>query len=605
MQSPADLYQQQIDSLTLFLQQLQKRKTLYGWLRFISMTGIIACSWVAIANSQLFWLPILLLLVFAFIKLLHKDISNNEAIENQRQLLQINHTELLVLQHHFTNLPNGSMYKPDQHAYANDLDILGHASLYQYINRTQTEQGSALLAQALLHPADVGTILQRQDAVKELSIDTPWRQQLQAYGLATPITIIAEEKIKNWLKEPLTFINSKFWTVLHLVLPAISFTILGLHLAGIISANRFYPLILLCLVVASYITKKVMPAYKQLEKIAPQLASLAHSVKWIEQTNFKSSLLQGLVEQYRQPSPSSQRIKKLQQILERLDIRLNPVVFIPLNTFLFWDLQQIMALEKWKRDNANHVEKWFSTLAQMELLSSLGTLYNNHPHWSFPVITTSPSVLKAEGMGHPLIPVERMKTNTIIITQGQQLCLITGSNMAGKSTFLRSTGVNIVLAMMGAPVNAQQFTLSPMQVLSSMRVTDNLEESTSTFYAELKKLKEVIDAVNNHQKVFLLLDEILRGTNSADRHTGSKALIKQLVNQNATGMLATHDIALAKLADAYPTHIHNYHFDVRVNGDELYFDYQLKEGVCTSMNASILMKKIGIELGEDQDRKQD
>jgi DNA mismatch repair ATPase MutS len=264
-----------------------------------------------------------------------------------------------------------------------------------------------------------------------------------------------------------------------------------------------------------------------------------------------------------------------------------------------------MALEKWKRNNANHVEKWFSTLAQMELLSSLGTLYNNHPHWSFPVITTSPSVLKAEGMGHPLIPAERMKTNTIIITQGQQLCLITGSNMAGKSTFLRSTGVNIVLAMMGAPVNAQQFTLSPMQVLSSMRVTDNLEESTSTFYAELKKLKEVINAVNNHQKVFLLLDEILRGTNSADRHTGSKALIKQLVQQNATGMLATHDIALAKLADAYPTHIRNYHFDVRVNGDELYFDYQLKEGVCTSMNASILMKKIGIELGEDQDRKQD
>jgi DNA mismatch repair ATPase MutS len=174
--------------------------------------------------------------------------------------------------------------------------------------------------------------------------------------------------------------------------------------------------------------------------------------------------------------------------------------------------------------------------------------------------------------------------------------LITGSNMAGKSTFLRSTGVNIVLAMMGAPVCATKLSLAPMQVLSSMRVSDNLEESTSTFYAELKKLKEVIDAVYNNEKVFLLLDEILRGTNSADRHTGSKALIKQLVQHNAAGMIATHDLELAKLADEFPGKIHNYHFDVQVADDELYFDYKLKRGVCQSMNASILMKKIGIDI---------
>ena len=168
--------------------------------------------------------------------------------------------------------------------------------------------------------------------------------------------------------------------------------------------------------------------------------------------------------------------------------------------------------------------------------------------------------------------------------------------MAGKSTFLRATGVNIVLAMMGAPVCAKSIVLSPMRVISSMRVNDNLEESTSTFYAELKKLKLIIEAVNRNEKVFLLLDEILRGTNSLDRHTGSTALIRQLIRHNAVGMLATHDLQLAELANEYPDNIHNYHFDVQVSGEELFFDYKLKEGVCKSLNASILMKKIGIEV---------
>jgi len=205
-------------------------------------------------------------------------------------------------------------------------------------------------------------------------------------------------------------------------------------------------------------------------------------------------------------------------------------------------------------------------------------------------------LLNAKGLGHPIIPEEKLVRNSFSTEGVNQMNLITGSNMAGKSTFLRSVGVNIVLAMTGSCVFAKSLTLSPMKVLSSMRVSDNLEESTSTFYAELKKLKEVIDAVYNNEKVFLLLDEILRGTNSADRHTGSKALIKQLIHHSAAGLIATHDLELAKLADEFPGRIHNYHFDVQVANDELYFDYQLKRGICRSMNASLLMKKIGIEL---------
>jgi len=202
----------------------------------------------------------------------------------------------------------------------------------------------------------------------------------------------------------------------------------------------------------------------------------------------------------------------------------------------------------------------------------------------------------AKEMGHPLIPVEKRVNNSFTVKENQQLSLITGSNMAGKSTFLRSAGINVVLAMMGSPVCAAELIVSNMRVISSMRVSDNLEENTSTFYAELKKLKQIIDAVKKHEKVFLLLDEILRGTNSADRHTGSKAFIKQLVKEKAFALVATHDLELTKLAEEFPADIHNYHFDVQVKGDELYFDYVLKEGICQSMNASLLMKKIGIEL---------
>ncbi|MEN9549274.1 MAG: hypothetical protein RIR12_1865 [Bacteroidota bacterium] len=596
MHNPAIFYKAQIDKLSTSLQQLYKRKTTIGWLRLMSMMGILAPTAIAIIDSEALWLPVTGSFIYCFIRLLYMDVNNNDGIRNHQHLLQINNTELLVLQHQFTQLPSGANHQPAQHAYANDLDMLGHSSLYQYINRTQTEQGAALLIQALLKPSDMGIILQRQEAVKELSIASTWRHQLQAYGITTPITLAAEEKIKHWLQSPLAFINTKYWAILRLLLPAIPFSLLGLHLGGLINANGFYSLIIVCLIGASLISKKVMPAYRQLEKIAPQLAALAKIVRWIEQTNFKADLLQKLSQQYLQPKAASHRIKLLQRILERLDIRLNPVVFIPLNTFLFWDLQQVLALEKWKKENLHQVEKWFKTLAEIELLTSLATFKFNNPHVSFPTFTNEPGVLIAKQLGHPLIPPHKMVRNSITIQQGQQLCLITGSNMAGKSTFLRSTGINIVLAMMGAPVDAAAFTLSPMQVLSSMRVTDNLEESTSTFYAELKKLKEVVDAVNKHQNVFLLLDEILRGTNSADRHTGSKALIHQLVKHKATGMLATHDIGLAQLGNEYPTHLHNYHFDVQIKADELYFDYQLKEGVCTSMNASLLMKKIGIEL---------
>lgn len=597
MSNPLEAYRHQLAALDIKLALLQKRKSVFGWLRFVTLIAAFIALWKLWPLGLIVALPVFSILTGLFLFILSKDLNNNLTIENSVRLRKINETEIEILNHHFTHLPDGSNYKPETHEYANDLDIFGRASLYQYINRTNSEQGNKMFADWLLHQALPGMILQRQETVKELTPETGWRQQLQSCGIATKITIATQQRIEKWLEQPVSFSGKLLWNILKYLLPAISFSFLTLHLINILDASIFYPLMLLMLAVSFAISKLIISDYLQLNRIAPELESLSESISLIEKKEFKTDLIKKLQAKYKTGLvTSSESIKKLKKVLDLLDIRLNPLVYIPLNTFLFWDLQQIFTLEKWKIANKHNIRDWFGTLAEIECLSSIANLAFNHPENSFPRISNKEGVFIADSMGHPLIAKEKMVCNSFSTEGVNQMNLITGSNMAGKSTFLRSIGINIVLAMMGSTVFARSLALSPMKVLSSMRVSDNLEESTSTFYAELKKLKEVINSVYNNEKVFLLLDEILRGTNSADRHAGSKALIKQLIHHKAVGLIATHDLELAKLADEFPDKIHNYHFDVQVANDELYFDYKLKRGICQSMNASLLMKKIGIEL---------
>jgi hypothetical protein len=594
---PEEFYSNRIIELEAIKANQNSLKSRLAWFRFFSVIAAFIAAWLLWPTGESFAILAFFILSGLFIYFLKQDISNNAAIENTNRLITINKSELQILEHQFFHLSDGNKYQSPAHSYTTDLDIFGRSSLYQYINRTTSEQGNDTLAKWLILPASVSVILQKQEAVKELSEKTHWRHQLQAIGVADGITASTEEKIQEWLMEKTKFIHQLSWKVLRLVLPAISLTVLALYIVGFIGSNKFFPATILLMIFAFTISKKVIPAHLKLSKISPQLETLSNSIAWIEKTTFTSLYLQQIKNVFsHHPFKASLQIKGLTRILERLDLRLNFVVFIPLNTFLFWDLQQVFALEKWKENNKQNIDNWFNGLAEMEAVSSIATLYFNQPAWVFPVISNDDAVFESENLGHPLIPATKRVNNSFSTKGVNQLNLVTGSNMAGKSTFLRSIGINMVLAMTGAPVCAGKLTLSPMKVMSSMRISDNLEESTSTFYAELKKLKEIIEAVNRDEKVFLLLDEILRGTNSVDRHSGSSALIKQLIHRKAAGVLATHDLELAKLSDEYPGNIENYHFDVQVANDELFFDYKLKRGICKSMNASILMKKIGIEL---------
>ncbi|MGC4039097.1 MAG: hypothetical protein QM764_24270 [Chitinophagaceae bacterium] len=595
--NPVSVYQARINELEILLASLTKKRNLLGLLRFLAIIIAIASAWILWGYGHALAIISFVIFFAAFLRLVILDVKNKGSIENTKTLIDINKEEIKIAAHEYTHRYEGAALAPAVHAYASDLDIFGRASLYQYLNRANAEQGQRLFGEWLLDPSPEQQIALRQEAAKALCEKIEWRQQLQAYGIKNSITIATEDKIKKWLTEENHFINNSFWKNSRYLFPSISLIALALCIAGVIPTPIYFGIAFIFFVISGIASRKINSLYLVLSKIAPEVETFSDSIKWIEYLKIKNELVNTLQQQLAASgSKASSAIKQLNKILERLDLRLNPLVFIPLNTLLFWDLQQAFALEQWKISNKENLSRWITSLAEIEALNTIATMVFNHPQWQFPTIDNERGNLSANDLGHPLIEPGKRVSSSFSTHGINQLALVTGSNMAGKSTFLRSIGVNVVLAMMGAPVCAESLTLSSMKVMSSMRIADNLEENTSTFYAELKKLKSIIEAVNRNEKIFILLDEILRGTNSLDRHTGSKALIKQLIHQKAVGIIATHDIELAKLAEEFPENIHNYHFDVQVANEELFFDYKLKSGVCQSMNASILMKKIGIEL---------
>ena len=515
---------------------------------------------------------------------------------NLEHLLIVVSNEINVVNYNYKDLETGEEYLPPHHAYASDLDIFGKASLYQYINRCTSEQGKELLAERLLYALSKSEAEDEQKAAQELRDKPSFLHQLIAFGSANHITKNTEEKIKEWQALPMIY-TEKYWSWLAAAFPFLSFGVIGLYSFDFISKGIFYITLFICYSAAFSISRNISKTYDVLYNTSPEIATLRKQLEWIESETFASPKLMRLKESLSLTKTTlSEEIKSLYAVLNRFDIRLNHFAFFFLNTLFLWDLHQLLALNRWKAKNQTSLSSWFTVIAETEYSCCLATLAFNKHDWTFPIIANDFFHINAKNTGHPLLPENLSVANSFSLQGQGKIAIITGSNMGGKSTFLRSLGTNIVLALMGAPVCAEAFSVSRINLMSSMRIADNLSESTSTFYAELKKLKTIIEAVNTHQPVFILLDEILRGTNSLDRHTGSVALLKQFIQHNAVAVIATHDIELAKLQTDYAHAVQNYHFDVQAKDNELYFDYKLKTGICQSMNASVLMKSIGIEM---------
>lgn len=578
------------------LKLLLRKKSVFAWLRFGSIIAIFFAFYLLWSMGWPYVMAATVVLLIIFIRLVYADLHHFEKIQRLKIKIQLYEKEIASLEGN-TTFDNGMRYSDAVHPYTSDLDIFGEYSLYQYLNRTTSEPGAITLAAFLKSTALPEIISKRQLAVKELSKITDWIKDLQVLGTQHGLTSEVQLKLENWVKQPPEYLKSSSWNWLRYVLPSVILAITFLFIAQIVSGSLFIFTLLAYLALNYQLDKKIAPIHRQLDNIAGPLKTFSESIQLIEKRTFSSELLKEIQShiQY-QNFTASGAIQRLGKILEKLDLRYNFVVSLPLNVFLLWNLQQVLSLEKWKQMHKGEVSKWLSVLAQFEALNSLAIFSYNHPRYAFPEIINEYFIAEGTSIGHPLIPEQKRIDNPVSIPSEGKIMLITGSNMAGKSTYLRSIGVNCVLAFCGAPVCAESFKISHVNLISSMRIADNLQESTSTFYAELKKLKAVIDRINAGEKMFVLLDEMLRGTNSNDRHTGSKALIRQLVEKKTAAIIATHDLELAAMKEPFAENILNYHFDVQVEKEELYFDYKLKEGVCTSMNASILMKKIGINM---------
>lgn len=591
-------YQSQVDMAGTELRELAVKNNWFAAIRLFTFGGFALISVMVLKYADWYALIpfVVFLFVFRFILQLHDKTKTR--VQYLSMLKQINEHELAGLKGDNSNFKSGIEYSDPRHAYTSDLDIFGDASIFQFLTRTTSSLGHTLLASWLQEAGHLPVIIARQEAVKELAPMVSWRQNFTIQGKLHKENGKDLELFFDWLRNGEAFKISKFLQVSIYLLPILS-------LACAVYAGFFYhpgALILLLfvqIILVRIYADKAAGLHEQISRFSAIIFSYSGLIKCVEDVEFKARELNRLraiiTLTNASQTPASQSLYSLSRLLKRFDLREIPVFHHILNYLSFWDIRQMVQLEAWKKANQDYIPSWIDSISNFEVLSSLANCSYNQPDWCIAHTADSYFKVKAVDIGHPLIlPLKRVN-NSLEIDGAGKVILITGSNMSGKSTFLRTLGVNAVLAMAGAPVCARHFSFSNCLIYTSLRVMDSLSEGTSSFYAELKRLETLIKISREGKPVFFLLDEILRGTNSVDRYTGSQALIKQFIRNGTSGILASHDLGLADLQETLPA-LANYSFDVQVSGTELFFDYTLHTGKCTSLNASILMKKIGIDL---------
>jgi hypothetical protein len=513
-----------------------------------------------------------------------------------RFLRQINEQEIRRSDGHLMDFEGGANYRDTLHPYTSDLDVFGGHSLFQLLNRATTSIGKDKLADWLRTGSSPEEVRRRQQAVAEITPDIDWRQHFQARSWHFRHEVSQPLRFFEWLQEPNFFRDRPLLRIATFVLPLFTIAAWIYWYQG---GSVYIPLGLMVVqaLLAYQHTKARNAYYEQSSGMYEVLRSYTSLLAHIESRRFEAPMLVDLQQRLQIGKiPASGRLQQLAGIVEYLSARLNATISILLNTILMWDFFWIYRLEGWKEQMSVNLEPVLDVLAQFEGLASLAAFQYAHPWYTVPEISKEPFEVNAEALGHPLIFKAERVTNDFSLTGAGKTVVITGSNMSGKSTFLRTLGINMVLTLAGGVACATRFRLFPVQVFTSMRTEDNLAEHTSSFYAELKRLKQLLDLTQTGTPVFYFLDEILKGTNSRDRHLGAMALIRQLHKRNATGLISTHDLELGKIQEEMPDHIQNFSFNSTIEGDEILFDYKLHKGVCHSFNASKLMQQMGIEI---------
>lgn len=596
-----ELYSERLKEAEEKLNRVKRKIYNVGTVKLIIFIAMIAALFY---GSKYVWqvnFSIIVIGVIVFIILSRYHTRLFQQKDYLKVLKQINKQELNGLNHDFMNEDSGEEFINYDHLYTHDLDVFGRGSLFQYINRSATQLGREKLASWLINQLhNKKEILKRQNTIKALSEELETRQEFRATGLLFQGKSADKEEIDRWAKSPLFFKNRVFIRLLPIGVLACNIIVIVLAWLNIIPVGIYSTIFVAFIIGSSIFTKQISKQQSIYSKKLAVLNTYAKLIEIIENWNIEDEEIDRIKRNIQKSNKNaSKAIKELSKKMNALDQRYNVYLALILNGLCLWELKQFMRIEEWKEKYASHLSIWLDAVAEVDAYCSLATFAYNHPNYNFPVISNEPFILEGEGLGHPLMNRAKCVVNDIDIPKEPYFLIITGANMAGKSTYLRTVGVNYLLASIGAPVCASSLKFYPSQLITSLRTTDSLTDSESYFFAELKRLKLIIDKLEKGEELFILLDEILKGTNSVDKQKGSLALIKQFIELKTDGIIATHDLLLGELIKAYPNNITNYRFEADIKNNELTFSYKLREGVAQNMNACFLMKKMGIAIIED------
>lgn len=525
--------------------------------------------------------------IFLFLLSRYTDLKYKRDLH--KRIVKINETELEIQSGNFHASLDGSVYEDPKHFFSLDIDLFGKGSFFQYANRTAIKEGTDQFAHILLSNT-IENIEDRQKAIKELSKQPEWIQQYAAVaqGVKTEYKAIS---IINWLKDYTPFLN-RGYLLLALIFSVLSIALLVLTILDLIPMALIGYWLLVGLGITAVYLKRISMLAMYTGHAKDTFRQYALLLKQIEQQVFESGFLKEKQQRIASEELTASAIfTKFSKSLDALDNRNNLISAVLGNGYFLWDIRQAFYIEKWIAKYGEKVEDWFDVVTFFDAYNSFGTYAFNHQQFVYPEINDGPDTINAYALGHPLLSEDKRIPSDLKISK-DQFFIVTGANMAGKSTFLRTVGLHIVMANTGLPVCAESSIYSPIKLITSMRTTDSLTDDSSYFFSELTRLKFVVDTIAA-EGYFVILDEILKGTNSTDKAIGSRKFVEKLVGLKATGIIATHDLSLTEIEDELEA-VKNYFFDAEIVNDELFFDYKLKTGVCQNMNASFLLKKMEI-----------
>lgn len=519
LEKKVNIYKQIAEDTKVKLQTIKNKIYHISIIRVILFTAGIGGVIYFFDNG---WLVLLAIIAFTFVPFLALIKFHNRLFYQKEYLekkIEINEQEISAFNYDYSAFEDGKEFIDPTHLYSYDLDLFGNKSLFQYINRTSTLFGKTRLASWLNNHLDnKQTIEKRQLAVKELAPDLKFRQQIRILGSIYKGEAADGNEIANWAKAKSFYKEKTFYKLLPFIVPCINFAIATLAALGIVSFNLLGLSFVFFVTCSIMLTKNISKIQVSYGKRLQILATYAGIIEKVEQKTFTSQELIGVQQQLQVEGHSaSQAVNKLAKLMNALDQRNNILVTTILNGLLFWELKQVINIESWKEEHAQKLPIWLEAIGNIDALCSLATFAYNHSDYTFPQIKSEPFTLTATQMGHPLMNRNKCIKNDININKKPYFVIITGANMAGKSTYLRTIGINYLLACIGAPACATEMIIYPSHLITSLRTTDSLTENESYFFAELKRLKLIIDKLNKGEELFIILDEILKGTNSMDK----------------------------------------------------------------------------------------